>query len=144
MTKKDKRADGVESRPKPVQSRKWYRYQFFGSAKVKLPKEKKLIDASIANISFSGVGLYSSRSIGKGKSVKIRISFIDKHGKPQEDIATGKVDWQSKFKNMYLIGIFFDDELNVAVQPRLIEHLMWLIDTYQWPQPYKDQRIAML
>ncbi len=124
--------------------RKWLRYQFIGSAKVRIPKEKKVIDASIANISFSGIGLYSSKPIGKGKTVKIKISFVDKHGKILEEIATGKVDWQSKFKNMYLIGIFFDNELSVASQPMLIEHLTWLIDTYKWPQPYKDQRISML
>ena len=124
--------------------RKWYRYQFFGSANVRIPKEKQVIDANIANISFSGIGLYSTKSIGKGKTVKIKISFVDKHGKVQVEIATGKVDWQSKFKSMYLTGIFFDNELNVTNQPRLIEHLTWLIDTYNWPQPYKDPRISML
>jgi hypothetical protein len=124
--------------------RKWYRYQFFGSANVRIPKEKQVIDANIANISFSGIGLYSSKPIGKGKTVKIKISFVDKHGKVRAEIATGKVDWQSKFKSMYLTGIFFDNELSVATQPILIEHLTWLIDTYKWPQPYKDQRISML
>jgi hypothetical protein len=124
--------------------RKWYRYQFFGSANVRIPKEKQVIDANIANISFSGIGLYSSNPIGKGKAVKIKISFVDKHGKVQAEIATGKVDWQSKFKSMYLTGIFFDNELSVTTQPMLIEHLTWLIDTYKWPQPYKDQRISML
>jgi hypothetical protein len=124
--------------------RKWYRYQFFGSANVRILKEKQVIDANIANISFSGIGLYSSNPIGKGKTVKIKITFVDKHGKVQGEIATGKVDWQSKFGSMYLTGIFFDNELNVTNQPRLIEHLTWLIDTYKWPQPYKDQRISML
>jgi hypothetical protein len=124
--------------------RKWFRYQFFGSAKVRVPKEKKVIVANIANISFSGIGLYSTKSIGKGKTVIIKISFVDKHGKVSEEVATGKVDWQSKLKSMYLTGIFFDNELSVNSQPRLIKHLTWLIDTYNWPQPYKDQRISML
>ena len=124
--------------------RKWYRYQFFGSANVRIPKEKQVIDANIANISFSGICLYSSNPIGKGKTVKIKISFVDKHGKIQAEIATGKVDWQSKFRSVYLTGIFFDNELSVTNQPRLIEHLTWLIDTYNWPQPYKDKRISML
>jgi hypothetical protein len=124
--------------------RKWFRYQFFGSAKVRVPKEKKVIVANIANISFSGIGLYSTKSIGKGKTVIIKISFVDKHGKVSEEIATGKVDWQSKLKSMYLTGIFFDNELSVNSQPRLIKHLTWLIDTYNWPQPYKDHRISML
>ena len=142
--KKEKSPVKKNVKQKSENVRKWYRYQFFGSANVRIPKEKQVIDANIANISFSGIGLYSSKPIGKGKTVKIKISFVDKHGKVQAEIATGKVDWQSKFKSMYLTGIFFDNELSVTNQPRLIEHLTWLIDTYNWPQPYKDQRISML
>jgi hypothetical protein len=127
-----------------IDSRKWYRYQFFGSATVTIGKNKKTVDATVANISFSGIGLYSPTSLGKGKKVKIRVSFVDRAGKVREDTATGSVDWQSKFKKTYLIGIIFDEELNVVNQPNLLEHLIWLINTYHWPQPYKDQRIAML
>lgn len=125
-------------------TRKWYRYQFFGSAAVTLLKEKKIINATVANISFSGIGLYSSSPIGKGKKVKIKISFIDRAGKVREDTTFGKVDWQSKFRKTYLIGIVFDEELNVINQSELLDHLIWLINTYNWPQPYKDKRIAML
>jgi len=127
-----------------VDTRKWYRYQFFGSATVTIVKDNKTINATVANISFSGVGLYSSTTIGKGKRVKIKISFIDRAGKVKEDITYGKVDWQSKFRNTYLIGIIFDEELNILNQPMLLDHLIWLINTYNWPQPYKDKRIAML
>lgn len=124
--------------------RKWYRYQFFGNAKVSIYGERKIYNTNIANISLSGIGLYSEKSIGKGKKVKIKIIFIDKDGHIRENIATGKVDWQEKFKNIYLIGIFFDEELNINSQPELIKHLTWLINTYRWPQPYKDQRIAII
>lgn len=125
-------------------TRKWYRYQFFGSATVTLLKERKVVDATVANISFSGIGLYSFAPIGKGKKVKIKISFIDRAGKVREDIALGKVDWQSKFRKTYLIGIVFDEELNIINQPMLLDHLIWLINTYNWPQPYKDKRIVLL
>src|SRR4030065_1214178 len=127
-----------------VDTRQWYRYQFFGNATVTFPKKKNIINATIANISFSGIGLYSPTPIGKGKKVRIKITFIDRAGKTCEDITTGKIDWQSKFKNAYLLGILFDEELNILSQPKLLEHLIWLINTYSWPQPYKDQRIAML
>jgi hypothetical protein len=126
------------------ESRKWQRYQFFGSASITVPKETEVVEATIANISLSGIGLYSLKSIGKGKKVSIKISFVDKSGKMQEDSISGKVDWQKKFQNMYLTGIIFDEEPNGVKQPRLVEHLTWLIDTYKWPQPYKDKRIAML
>lgn len=127
-----------------VDTRQWYRYQFFGNATVTVPKKKNIINTTIANISFSGIGLYSPTPIGKGKKVRIKITFIDRAGKTCEDITTGKIDWQSKFKNAYLLGILFDEELNILSQPKLLEHLIWLINTYNWPQPYKDQRIAML
>lgn len=125
-------------------NRKWYRYQFFGNATVRVPKEKITVDASIANISFSGMGLYSPTPIGKGKKVSIKVSFIDRNGKECEDITIGKVDWQLKFRNTYLIGIIFDEEVNISNQPMLLEHLIWLINTYNLPQPYKDKRISVL
>ncbi|MFZ3136801.1 MAG: PilZ domain-containing protein [Thermodesulfovibrionales bacterium] len=124
--------------------RKWHRYQFFGSATVTVSKEKVIVHATVANISFSGLGLYSSNPVGKGKKVNIKISFIDKAGKMQDDTISGKVDWQKKFQNMYLTGIIFDDEPNIVHQPRLMEHLSWLIDANKWPQPYKDKRIAIM
>jgi hypothetical protein len=124
--------------------RKWYRYQFFGMAMVALPAQNTVVNATIANISLSGLGLYSTTPIEKGETVKVTISFVDKNGRVREDIATGKVDWQKKFLKMYLLGIHFDEELSMLNQPRLLEHLTWLIDTHRWPQPFRDKRIAML
>jgi hypothetical protein len=138
MVKRKKRRKGV------FDDRKWYRYYFFGSAQALLPKENVIIDTTIANISLSGIGLYSTPRIGKGKKVKLTITFIDNKGKPSEDVVEGKVDWQKKFKNIYLSGIIFDEELNMQRHPKLLEHLAWLIDTYHWPQPYHDKRIAMV
>ena len=126
------------------EARKWQRYQFFGRATVTVPKQKIKVNSTIANISFSGLGIYSSKPVGRGKKVNVKLSFIDKDGKTQEDTITGKVDWQKKFQNMYLIGIIFDEEPNTVNQPRLVKHITWLIDTNKWPQPYKDKRIAML
>jgi hypothetical protein len=127
-----------------IDIRKWYRYEFLGTATVTLPKEKIVVDASIANISFSGIGLYSPAPIGKNKRVDMKISFINKDGKVCEDSMTGRVDWLSKLKNIYLLGIFFDEELNMINHPKLLGHLVWLIDTFNLPQPYKDKRISTL
>lgn len=133
-----------KKKKKLEETRKCHRYHFFGSAAVIVHKENVAVDATVANISLSGIGLYSSQSIGKGKRVSIKISFLDKAGKIQEDTISGKVDWQKKFKNMYLTGVIFDEEPNMINQPKLLEHLTWLIDTYNLPQPYQDKRIAML
>jgi hypothetical protein len=128
----------------PEDTRQWYRYQFFGNATVTFEKENKVISATIANISLSGLGLYSATPIGKQKKVKVTISYVDKNGRVREDVAKGKIDWQKKFLNMYLVGVKFEEELNTSNQPHLLEHLTYLIDTYKWPQPYKDKRIAIL
>ena len=124
--------------------RQWYRYQFIGIAKIRVRGERTSTTATISNISLSGAGLYSPRSIGKGKTVKLKVSFIDRKGRVSDDSVEGKVDWQSKFKGVYLVGILFNEELNMQNQPRLMGHLSWLIDTFKLPQPYKDKRIATL
>jgi hypothetical protein len=134
----------MKKKKKSFDSRKWYRYHFFGIAMLSVPKEESAVDTTIANISFSGMGLYSSTPVGKGKKVTIRIYFVDKAGKIQEDTIKGRVDWQKKLKNIYLIGVVFDEEPSVVSHPILLEQLTWLIETYHWPQPYKDKRIAML
>jgi len=125
-------------------SRKWFRYQFFGSAVITVPRESLAVNATVANMSFSGMGLYADKPVGKGKKVQIHIAYVDRNGKVCEDSTIAVVDWQKKFKNMYLIGVLFDEELNIDRQPNLIKHLIWLIDTFHWPQPYKDKRISIV
>lgn len=128
----------------PHDTRNWNRYQFFGVADMLHQKGNTAYKTTIANISLSGLGVYSVKPIGKGRKVTVTISFVDRNGKMRQDSATGKVDWQRKFSHLYLIGVLFDEELNAMNQPQLLEHLSWLIDTFHWPQPYKDKRIAML
>jgi hypothetical protein len=127
----------------PVE-RQWHRYQFIGTAKIRVRGERTSTSATISNISVSGIGLYSPKSVGTGKTVKLKVSFIDSKGRVSDDAVEGKVDWQSKFRGIYLIGILFDEELNMQNQPRLMGHLSWLINTFTLPQPYKDKRIATL
>ncbi len=135
MVRKKKGADDI---------RKWFRYQFFGSALIKTEKGKSSVETTVANISFSGMGVYSSQKVDKGTKVSITVSFVNREGKTSKDIVSGKVDWQKKFKKMYLLGILFDEELNMKDQPGLLPHLLWLIETFNQPQPYEDKRIAIL
>jgi hypothetical protein len=127
-----------------MEERKWHRYQFIGIAKIRIPKEKISLDSTIANISLSGIGLYTPRAVGIGKRVKLKISFIDNKGTVSEDFVEGNVDWQCRFRNIYLVGVIFNEELNVINQPKLVKHLAWLIDTFKWPSPFSDRRIATL
>ena len=61
----------VYKKKKPVEGRKWYRYHFFGKAEITVSGDKTIVDASVANISFAGIGIYSPVPIDKGKKVKI-------------------------------------------------------------------------
>ena len=129
---------------KPIEGRRWYRYNFFGKAEITISEDRTVSDTSIANISFAGLGIYSPVLIRKNKKIKVQISFIDSKGKVQKENTVGKVDWVSKLGNSYLMGIFFDEELNTVKQPLLIKHLAWLINSYNFPQPYRDKRVSML
>ncbi len=127
----------------PVE-RQWHRYLFIGTARIRVLGERTSTTATISNISVSGIGLYSPKSVGKGKTVKLKVSFINSKGGISDDTVEGKVDWQSKFRGSYLVGVLFNEELDMQKQPRLMGHLLWLIETFKLPQPYKDKRIATL
>jgi hypothetical protein len=133
----------IKRKTTPVE-RQWHRYQFIGTAKIRVRGERTSTTATISNISVSGIGLYSPKAIGKGKTVKLKVSFIDSKGRVSDDTVEGKVDWQSKFRGTYLVGVLFNEELDTQNQPELMGHLLWLIDTFTLPQPYKDKRIATL
>jgi hypothetical protein len=118
--------------------RKWYRYQFFGTATVAIPREETAFNATIANISVSGLCLYSTTPVGKGKNVKVTIPLSIKKGRLR-GFTTGKVDWQKKFLNVSLLGINFDEELNMNNQPHLLDHLTWLIHYRCSPSPIRTK-----
>jgi hypothetical protein len=134
----------ANKKKKVIEGRRWYRYNFFGTTEITVAGKRPIADASIANISFAGIGVYSPVLIKKGEKVKLKISFIDSKGKVQKEYTAGKIDWVSKLGNSYLMGIFLDEELNAEKQPVLIRHLAWLVNSYNFPQPYMDKRVSML
>jgi hypothetical protein len=134
----------ANKKKKVIEGRRWYRYNFFGMAEITVPEKGAIADVSIANISFAGIGVYSPVLIKKGEKVKLKITFIDSKGKVQKEFTGGKIDWVSKLGKTYLMGIFLDEELNAERQPVLIRHLAWLVNSYSFPQPYRDKRVSML
>jgi hypothetical protein len=100
------------------------RYHLFGKARIKLLLDKTAIDACIANISFSGVGLYAPVSIPNGRQVKIKISFFDGDGKIQNSVIEGRIIWHSKLGTFYLVGIRFNEVITTANQPLLFKRLL--------------------
>jgi len=102
------------------------RYHFFGRARIRLLIDDTSVDACIANISFSGIGLYAAISVPNNRQVKIKISFFDGDGKIQTSSIEGKTVWHSKLGNFYLMGIRYDEQITAANQPSLFKRLMTL------------------
>jgi hypothetical protein len=102
------------------------RYHLFGKAKVRLLHDKAVVDTQIANVSFSGIGLYSLNPIANGREVKMKISFFDITGKIQTATIIGSTVWHSKLANSYLMGIRFNEELTASNQPLLFNRIMLL------------------
>ena len=80
------------------------------------------VESLVANISRSGLGLYSYSRIEKGISVSIEITFVSLKGSKHKDTVDGEVVWLSKLGRLYYIGVAFYEELNPAKQPVLYEH----------------------
>jgi hypothetical protein len=108
----------------PSKNQHQTRYHLFGRARIKLLIDKTAVDACIANISFSGIGLYSTVPIPNGRQVKIKMSFFDSDGKIQNSIIEGRTVWHSKLGKFYLLGIRYDEAISATSQPLLFKRLM--------------------
>jgi hypothetical protein len=93
---------------------------------IKLLHDKAVVDTQIANVSFSGIGLYSHKPIANGREVKMKISFFDVAGRIETAIMTGSTIWHSKLGNSYLVGIRFNEELTETNKPLLFKRIMLL------------------
>ena len=93
---------------------------------IKLLHDKAVVDTQIANVSFSGIGLYSPKPIANGREVKMEISFFDITGKIETATMKGSTMWHSKLGNSYLVGIRFNEELTASNQPLLFKRIMLL------------------
>ena len=100
------------------------RYPLFGKAKIKLPEDITIVDAEIANVSLTGVGLYSPEPIANDREVKIEISFFDITGGILTTAMEGKTVWHSKLGNSYLMGIRFNEEITGINQPSLFKRIV--------------------
>lgn len=72
---------------------------------------------AIANISCSGLGLYSHTPLKKGSHVTLDIS--PSAGKAVKERLEGRIVWVSKEENLYLIGVSLEKELNEEDHPFL-------------------------
>jgi hypothetical protein len=78
--------------------------------------------ATIADISLGGVGIYNEFPLKVGVRVKLYICFIAAGGTKTETVK-GKTIYSYRIGNTYYIGIEFDQELNPSHHPELFTHI---------------------
>jgi c-di-GMP-binding flagellar brake protein YcgR len=86
--------------------------------------EGKTFHAMAANISLSGIGLYSDGPLEPETEVSLTVHFISKSGGISTDALKGSIVYLRGMSDMYFMGIEFSEEVNKAGQPFLYEHLM--------------------
>ncbi|MBI5188730.1 MAG: PilZ domain-containing protein [Nitrospirae bacterium] len=104
------------------EQRRHNRYLLPAKAIVTIPDIEKTIEAKVAHISSSGIGLYSNTFIPIGQHVNVEITFTDAYGKERKDFVNGEVVRSSIWGNTYVVGISLDEELNSNTQPFLFKH----------------------
>jgi c-di-GMP-binding flagellar brake protein YcgR len=91
------------------------------------------IQTLTADISFSGIGLYSYSAAEVGASASVEINFIGVDGFSRRDRVDGQVVYASKIEGinkmegLYFTGIQFDDEINPLEQPFLYDRLQEIL-----------------
>ncbi len=89
------------------------------------------IQAMTADISLSGIGIYSDKPIREGTGLSIEITFFS-----TEDVTmTVSLQGESVYARemggemggMYFVGIEFDEEINPIQQPSLHHHLQKIL-----------------
>ena len=91
---------------------------------------------AIANISLSGMGLYSYTPVEKGTEVSIEISFVSDKGVDRKDRIEGKIVWLSTQERLHFMGIAFDKEMNPSEQPFLYDYFRKVVTSKQ------DERVS--
>lgn len=77
----------------------------------------KPLQALIADISLSGIGLYSNRPIRESTGLSIEVIFMSAEGQMRTASLQGDTVYTRDMGGIYFIGTEFDDEINPARQP---------------------------
>jgi c-di-GMP-binding flagellar brake protein YcgR len=111
-----------------MRNRRWYkRIVVSGNATLKFKKrgEIKSIQTLIANISLTGIGLYSYSSIKVDTKVSVATNFISFKGRLKKDSIEGRVVSNRKIGYTHFLGIQFDEEITAQNQPSLFKRLKY-------------------
>ena len=104
--------------------RKHRRFLVYGQAFIVMINEKNptAIRTHIKNISDGAIGIFSAEADQSGSEISINIEFQVTKEKKVSDKIKGKVVWEYRQRNMYQMGIQFDEEISPVKQPDLHRH----------------------
>jgi c-di-GMP-binding flagellar brake protein YcgR len=80
--------------------------------------------AMAADISLSGIGLYSDSPLEPETEVSLTVNFISRDGGISSATLKGNIIYVKDIGDMHFMGVEFNEELNKAAQPLLYEHIM--------------------
>lgn len=81
------------------------------------------IHATVADISFGGVGLYVERQLSDQTAVAIEISFYSAPNRIKAETVKGRVVYSSSILGIYFIGVQFAEELGPEGHPALYNRI---------------------
>ena len=85
------------------------------------------IEAFIADMSMSGVGLYSETAIEIDRDISLFIEFPGNDGMSRTDSIGGHVVYSNLLGTKYFTGIEFNELINPLRQPFLFERLQRIL-----------------
>jgi c-di-GMP-binding flagellar brake protein YcgR len=81
------------------------------------------VQATVADISFGGVGLYIERQLADQTVVTIQVSFYSAPNIIKAETVRGRVVYSSPILGLYFIGIEFAEELDATSHPALFNRI---------------------
>ena len=85
------------------------------------------VEAFTADISMSGIGVYSATAIDIDKDVTLAIEFLGNDGLSRTDSIGGHAVYNNILGTTYFIGIEFSEQINPFSQPFLFERLQRIL-----------------
>ena len=85
------------------------------------------VEGFTADISISGIGVYSEIAIDIEKDVSLAIEFLGNDGLSKTDSIEGHVVYNNILGTTYFVGIEFSEQINPLSQPFLFERLQRIL-----------------
>jgi hypothetical protein len=84
----------------------------------------------VSGISFGGVGLYLVQPVESGTKVNVENRFLTVGGQFKTEAVRGTTIYSKYLRDIYLVGIEFDQELNPRDQPDIYSRIREVLKSF--------------